>query len=115
MLPAISKEGLAQELGVSEGTIDGWMKRDLTRGVHYVVKGHTALFYIEEIMMQVFDLNGGADGARNCTPPFCVRLCSDKSTTYALHSGTESHGKTFHRQKYRQFRAATHTTQEPAP
>jgi len=39
MAPAISKEGLCEYLRVSEGTIDGWMRREWTRGREYVVKG----------------------------------------------------------------------------
>jgi hypothetical protein len=49
MFPVISKEGLAVQLGITPGVIDGWMKRHLQRGRHYVVKGHQTLFYIEEM------------------------------------------------------------------
>jgi hypothetical protein len=47
MFPTVSKEELAKQIGITPGTIVGWMKRDLTNGVHYVVKGHTTLFYVE--------------------------------------------------------------------
>lgn len=40
----ISKAGLAKRLEVSQGTIDGWMKRHLTRGWHYTVVGRQAMF-----------------------------------------------------------------------
>lgn len=47
--PLISKEALAARIGVTEGTIDGWMRRDWTRGWEYVVKGHTTLCHVERI------------------------------------------------------------------
>lgn len=48
MFEVVSKELFAEEIGVTPGTVDGWMRRDWTRGCEYVVKGHTTLIYIEE-------------------------------------------------------------------
>lgn len=47
--PLISKQAMAARIGVSEGTIDGWMRRDWRRGWEYVVKGHTTLCHVERI------------------------------------------------------------------
>jgi hypothetical protein len=46
--PIVSKEGYADQIKVSPGTIDGWMKRHWTRGREYFVIGHTALINRKE-------------------------------------------------------------------
>jgi len=49
MFPVISKEAFADQLGVTTGVIEGWMKRDWTQGEEYVVKGRTTLINIEKV------------------------------------------------------------------
>jgi len=56
MFPTMGKEMFAAEIGVSPGTVDGWIKRDWTKGVEYVVKGHTTLINIEKVTLWLHGL-----------------------------------------------------------
>jgi len=42
---AISREKLAEEIGVTPDTIRGWQDRYFTKGVEYIVIGRATLYY----------------------------------------------------------------------
>ena len=63
MLPAFSKERAAQELGVTTGVIDGYMEREWTNGIEYVVKGRQTYIYIEELERWLNGLRESSQGA----------------------------------------------------
>ena len=46
---AISREKLANEIGVTPDTIRGWQDRHFQKGVHYTVVGKTTLYYLSDI------------------------------------------------------------------
>ncbi len=39
----------AQSVGISDGVLDGWMRRGLEKGVHYVVIGHQTLIHVKRV------------------------------------------------------------------
>lgn len=51
----VTKEKYCEETGLKETTLEGWIKRQLTRGVHFVVHGRTTLVDPEAIEQWLID------------------------------------------------------------
>lgn len=35
-----------QSIGITDGVLEGWMKRGLEKGIHYIVVGHQTLIHV---------------------------------------------------------------------